>query len=204
MNNIVDGLAVNARIKNNNMDIDSSYYEYYLSNNNKYVNAFHNELFNIKCDNQFHLKQKDHMGDHNILLLMNKTDAFLREMRLLSYNDAQAINRVRMGYMVLPENGNWIDNRICECSDNTHIYKLTVQHYFYECELFNAQRIELQNHLSELNMDFKNNDYFYNINNLLFPHLNYNIQENKNFETIINRVKILMSVALYCRYRFPD
>ena len=60
------------------------------------------------------------------------------------------------------------------------------------------------NQLRQYNLDFGNPEYFGNIYNLLFPHINYTKKEQKLFENVMNRVTLLKIVIFYCRYRFPD
>ena len=79
-----------------------------------------------------------------------------------------------MGYMVLPVDNEWdVKNNICECSNENNIQKLTVKHYLYECELFVNERKQMLDLLCEYDSNFNNMAYFYNINNLIFPHTNY-------------------------------
>ena len=58
--------------------------------------------------------------------------------------------------------------------------------------------------VSESNSSINIDNYFNNINKLLFQHLQYNPKELKNNDNIIHRITILKMIIEYCRCRFLD
>ena len=132
-------------------------------------------------------------------------NVMLNELRLLNYNDAAILNQIRMGYMTLHSDVPWFDTSYYECNCELHP-RLTIQHYFLECTLpkLVEARTNLQHYLSQLNSKFEDNDYFNNMNHLLYPHLEYTSKELKTIENIFRRHEHLKGIIQFCRYRFPD
>ena len=55
-----------------------------------------------------------------------------------------------------------------------------------------------------MDQQFQHDEYFNDVNHLLYPHLQYKSKELKTFENLILRTEHLRWVIQYCRYRFPD
>ena len=198
-NNYVDYLARQAcKEFTDPLNAEMATYEYYFDNNNNYINAYYNRMYQIMGNNH-----QNTISDHNLLLQLPNTNHMMNEMRYLSYQDSRIINQIRCGYTTLPTDPPWINHYNCGCPGTP---QFTVQHRLLECQLpaYTEARKDIRSQLIELNSEFSKDDYFNNLNNLLFPHLHYKSKELKQFENIINRVNILMIMAQYCRYRFPD
>ena len=174
---------------------DLSYYDYYYQNNTNYVNAYHNLLYYNQC-----IKNTPSIYDNNDLLTIDNTDAMQREMRLLEARDAAIINQLRMGCLTLYTDTPWTRNYHCNCDGNP---LLTVQHMLLECPLLVDEQTNTRK-LIESKDEWYIDDSHYTVRHLLFPHLHYKIKDLKIFENTTKRVSVLMIIAQYCRYRFPD
>ena len=97
----------------------------------------------------------------------------------------------------------WMNHYYCGCAGNP---QCTVKHFLVECPLpvYVTMREEMKLNLSEIDSQFSNEEYFNDIKHLIFPHLQFKYKELKNHDNLIKCVHILMIIANYCRYRFPD
>ena len=124
-------------------------------------------------------------------------------MRILTYYDAAILNQVRMGYLTLKSDEPWKNMYTCTCDNQP---RLTIKHFLLECT--NPEVVEIRNEMragiTSENNKFQDDDYFYDVNHLLYPHLEYSAKELKKFENITLRTTHLQWVIEFCRYRFPD
>ena len=127
----------------------------------------------------------------------------LRELRILTYYDSAILNQIRMGYLTLKSDKPWLNKYQCNCDGQV---PLTVKHFLLDCKLPNVVqfRDKLRTELIRLDPQFQSDEHFYNVQHLLYPHLQYNSKELKTFENLILRSEHLRWVIQYCRYRFPD
>jgi len=198
-NNMADKLA--KEVVNNMpeyLDVNDSHYDYYYNNNNNYINAWHKYKFKEECN-----KNKPTLSDNNDILKLPDGDAMRNELRILTFEEASIINRIRMGYLTKITDVPWMIYNECSCDEKCN---LTVKHFLLECKLPEAveARTKMRTHLIELNPDFSKDEYFNNTDHLLYPHLGCKASVIKTFENLTLRTEQIKWIIEYCRYRFPD
>ena len=134
------------------------------------------------------------MSDHNMLLTIPPGNAVLNEMRLLKRHDANIIARLRMGYV---RNPIWSENynEKCDCGE-----LLTTEHMLLHCNRLNLARDYMKHQLIKID-SFYDKEENWTLESLLFPHRHYKAKEIKNFENLVLRAEILMTVAYFARIK---
>ena len=194
-NNIADKLArTTCQQYKTPLHLHHAPYDFYFQNIKQYVHAFFRLKFRSDC-----AANAPTQSDHKRLLTIPDTDEFVREMRCLTLTQARRINRIRCGYT----NPQWnhINAPYCPC-DNQSIP--TTRHLIYSCNFFNQQRHLFRNELQTIEPRFNDPLVFNNLNYILFPHLLYTTQELKNMDIHLKRIRIINTVDIYCKHRWPN
>ena len=195
-NNIVDQ-KVKQACKNYTapLNLNGSYYEYYFTNNNAYIDAYYAHLLTLQCK-----EHKSTLSDHNALLEIDSSKHMLSEMRLLNLNESRLINLMRGGYTA---DFVWYEQprMYCTCPG---LPKLTTAHLLYECPVNLAQRETLRMEYNRIEPKFHDDHVWNDMKNVLFPHVMYSHQDLKSKPNLLRRYELLKALYEFCRHRWPD
>ena len=192
-NNIVDELAQQTRIQNQNpIFCDQSYYEYFYNNNNNYINAFYRRQLHQKCQNA-HSTQ----SQHNYLFHIPDSKSLFDEMRMFTIPEMRKLNKLRMGYLLNYHSGQVINN-LCACSPDSH---LSLRHLLYYCPRYNLARIQYRCEIMKIEDLYLIDENYFNPYFLLFPHLLYEYKDLRKFDNLTKRYKLLKLLIAFtdCR-----
>ena len=91
--------------------------------------------------------------------------------------------------MTLKTDVPWYNYYTCTCAGQP---RLTIQHFLLDCKLPKATELrhEMRKHLIELQPKFTDDEYFNNMNHLLYPHLEYSSKELKKFENLVTEIDV--------------
>ena len=89
---------------------------------------------------------------------------------------------------------------MCLCNQDT----LTVRHFLYDCPLYDTLRGILQDELAEVHSNFRDYQFFHNLNNLLFPHTMFAKEDLRKKDNLSKRYKLLKILLIYCQGRFSS
>ena len=196
-NNRVDELARNYNENYTEpLQIDNSYYEYYFNHNNQLINAYWNRRY--YCQNQ---QSVNTIAEHNHLLQIPFTKACLNEMRLLTLPESCKINQLRMGYTHRTID-DWKNPKAivkCTCSPDEIE---TIEHIIYHCPSYSIARNEWRQAIQNIEPKYLQNEFYSNLQFILFPHLLYSKKDLRTFDNLSKRYTLLKYLLCYLDCKF--